>query len=65
MSLENLFPRSFTNKRAFFSQPLREALARDTSSDANAVHFGHQVKSSRNEIYSDMSPRDIVSMLSR
>lgn len=65
MSLENLFPRSFTTKRTSFSQPLREAFTRDTSSEANAVHFGRRVECARNEIYSDMSPRDIVSMLSR
>lgn len=68
VSLENLFPRSFTTKRTHFSSftgSLREAFARSGQSQANAVHFGHHIETTGNQIHADMSARDIVSMLSR
>lgn len=65
MSLENLFPRSFTTKRGRFSKPLHEAFVRGDNSEANAVHFGRHIERAQHEIYSDMSSRDIIAMLSR
>lgn len=65
MSLAHHFPRSFDRKRPHFAMSLREAIVHHDDAHADAVHFGHQVDRDAHEVHSDMSARDIVTMLSR